>query len=99
MALDLLTKFEISADSLEKLTKTNVAYRTSIEGLIEIIKALKELSILFFNEFSHASQGLASLTLKSMANKILLRARTTVDSEFIVKVICCVDDRLYQWLK
>ena len=99
MVLDLSTKFEMSSDSLEKLTKTNVVYPSSIEGLIERLKAIRELSIFFFNEFSHASQGLISLTLKFMDNKPLLRARAMVDTEFISKVICCVDDRLYQWLK
>ena len=34
-----------------------------------------------------------------MDNKSLLRARAMVDDEFISKVLCCVDDRLYQWLK
>lgn len=99
MVLDLSTKFEMSADSIERLTKTNVAYPTTIEGLIERIKAVKELSIFFFNELSHASQGLINLTLHFMDNKPLLRARAMVDDEFISKVICCVDDRLYQWLK
>jgi hypothetical protein len=99
MVLDLSTKFEMSTDSLEKLTKTNVAYPSTIEGLIERLRAIRELSIFFFNEMSHASQGLTSLTLKFMDNKPLLRARAMVDDEFISKVICCVDDRLYQWLK
>ena len=99
MVLDLSTKFEMSSDSLEKLTKTNVVYPSSIEGLIERLKAIRELSIFFFNEFSHVSQGLISLTLKFMDNKPLLRARAMVDDEFISKIVCCVDDRLYQWLK
>ena len=34
-----------------------------------------------------------------MDNKPLLRARKMVDDQFIAKVICCVDDRLYQQLK
>ena len=99
MVLDLSTKFEMTAASLEKLTKTNVRYPSTIEGLIERLRALKTLSIFFFNELSHASQGLTSLTLKCMDNKALLRARAMVDDEFIAKVICCVDDRMYQWLK
>ena len=99
MVLDLSTKFEMTSDSLDKLTKTNVVYPSTIEGLIERIKAIRELSIFFFNEFSHVSQGLISLTLKFMDNKPLLRARAMVDDEFISKIVCCVDDRLYQWLK
>ena len=99
MILDLSTKFEMSSESLEKLTKTNVAYPSTIEGLIERMRAIRELSVFFFNEMSHASQGLTSLTLKLMDNKPLLRARSMVDEEFISKVLCCVDDRLYQWLK
>ena len=99
MVLDLSTKFEMSAASLDKLTKTNVRYPSTIEGLIERLRALKTLSCFFFNDLSHASQGLTSLTLKCMDNKALLRARAMVDDEFIAKLICCVDDRLYQWLK
>ena len=99
MVLDLSTKFEMSSVSLDKLTKTNVAYPSTIEGLIERLRAITELSIFFFNELSHASQGLTSLTLKLMDNKPLLRARAMVDDQFIAKVLCCVDDRLYQWLK
>ena len=99
MVLDLSTKFEMTSESLEKLTKTNVAYPSTIEGLIERLRAIRELAAFFFNEMSHASQGLTSLTLKLMDNKSLLRARAMVDDEFISKVLCCVDDRLYQWLK
>jgi hypothetical protein len=99
MVLDLSTKFEMSADSIDRLTKTNVVYPTTIEGLIERLKAIRELSIFFFNEMSYASQGLINLTLHFMDNKPLLRARAMVDDEFISKVLCCVDDRLYQWLK
>jgi hypothetical protein len=72
MVLDLSTKFEMSSESLDKLTKTNVAYPSTIEGLIERLRAIRELSIFFFNEMSHASQGLTSLTLKFMDNKPLL---------------------------
>ena len=99
MVLDLSTKFEMSAASLDKLTKMNVRYPSTIEGLIKRLRALKTLSCFFFNELSHASQGLTSLTLKCMDNKALLRARSMVDEEFIAKLLCCVDDRLYQWLK
>ena len=99
MVLELSTKFEMSAASLEKLTKTTIRYPTTIEGLIERLRALKTLSSFFFNDLSHVAQGLTSLTLKCMDNKALLRARAMVDDEFISKLICCVDDRLYQWLK
>ena len=77
----------------------NVVYSTSIEVIIVIIKALKVLCILLFNKFSHVSQGLTSLILTLMYNKPLLRARAMVDKKFIAKVIYCIDDRLYQWLK
>ena len=99
MVLDLSTKFEMSKDSLEKLTKTNIAYPTTIEGLIKRLKALKELSIFFLTEYSYASQGLTLIVLKFMDNKPLLRARALVDDEFIPKVLCCIDDRVYQWFK
>jgi hypothetical protein len=99
MVLDLSTKFEMTAASLDKLTKMNVRYPSNIEGLIERLRALKTLSCFFFNELSPASQGLTSLALKCMDNKPLLRSRAMVDDEFIAKLICCVDDRLYQWLK
>ena len=87
MVLDLSTKFEMSSESLEKLTKTNVAYPSTIEGLIERLRAIRELAVFFFNEMSHASQGLTSLTLKLMDNKSLLRAQSMVDDEFISKVL------------
>ena len=56
MVLDLSTKFEMTAASLDKLTKMNVRYPSTIEGLIERLRALKTLSCFFFNELSHASQ-------------------------------------------
>ena len=99
MVLDLSTKFEMSAASLKKITKTNIHYPSTIEGLIKRLRALKTLSAFFFNKLSHASQGLTSLTLKCKDNKALLRARAMVDDEFIATVICCVDDQMYQWLK
>ena len=63
MALDLSTKVEVSADLLEKLTNTNLAYPSRIEDLIERIKALKKLSTFLFNGFGYVSQGLTNLTI------------------------------------
>ena len=87
MVLDLSTKFEILAYSLDRLIKSSVAYPSTIEGLDERIKALKELSIFFFNELSHTSQGLTNITLKLTDNKPLLRVRVIVDDQLIAKVI------------
>lgn len=99
MVLELKTQFEMSKSSLEKLTKTQILFPSTIEGLIERLQAITALSEFFFGSNSPASQGLKSSTLKCMDNKSLLRARCIVDEEFISKILCCVDDRLYQWLK
>jgi hypothetical protein len=46
MVLDLSTKFEMSSKSLEKLTKTNVAYLSTIKGLIVHLRAIREETLL-----------------------------------------------------
>ena len=99
MVLDLTTKFEMSQSSIEKLTKAHIKFPDTAEGTIERLRALKALCCLFLEDRSLPSQGLRSLVNKCTDNKSLLRTRAAVDEEFYAKLLCCVDDRLYQWLK
>jgi hypothetical protein len=99
MVLDYSTKFEMSAVSLEKLTKSQVLFPSDTEGMIERLRALLALTKFFFSERSYPAQGLTYLVNHCIDNKMLLRTKSYLDNEFIAKFLCSVDDRLHQWLR
>ena len=99
MVLDLSTKFYMSESALEKMTNIQIRLPTSVDGLIDQIRALQVLTELFFGARSYSAQGLRSLANTFLDNKTLLKVKLSLDGEFIAKVLCSVDDRLYQWLR
>ena len=99
MVLDYSTRHDMSATSLDKLTKTQVRFPSNIESAIERIQAIQILSTYFFGLRSFISQGLTKLVNSCLDNKQLLRTKLYMDSQFIAKLIYSVDDRIYQWLR
>ena len=99
MVLDYSTKHDMSATSLEKLTKTQVMFPSNIESTVERIQAIQVLSTYFFGRRSFISQGLTKFVNSCLDNKQLLRTKLYMDSQFIAKLIYAVDDRIYQWLR
>ena len=99
MVLDYSTKHDMSATSLEKLTKTQVMFPTTIETAVERLQALQVLSAYFFGRRSFISQGLIKLVNSCLDNRQLLRTKLYMDKKFIAKFIYAFDDRIYQWLR
>ena len=99
MVLDYSTKHDMSATSLEKLTKTQVMFPTTIETAVERLQALQVLSAYFFGRRSFISQGLIKLVNSCLDNRQLLRTKLFMDRQFIAKLIYAIDDRIYQWLR
>ena len=89
----------MSESALEKMTKTQIGFPTSVESLIDQIRALQVLTELFFGARSYPAQGLRYLSNNFLDNKTLLKVKLSLDEEFIAKVLCSVDDCLYQWLR
>ena len=99
MVLDYATRFDMSAASLTKLTKTQVAFPTNIEDLTHRLQALLTLVQFFFKRSGYMSQGLQKFVNFCCSNRMLLRTRIHLDNQFIAKLICSVDERIYLWLK
>ena len=99
LVLDYSTKFEISESALSKLTKTQVKFPTDVEATIERFRALKVLCKMMFGRISLPAQGLQGLVVKCQDNKRLLKTHHSMDDEFIPKLMCAIDHRLYQWLR
>ena len=93
------TKFEMKDATLEKLTKTQVKLPDDMEGAAERLKALTALCTLFFGRRSLPAQGISTLILRCRENKRMLRANQYLDTKFIAKFLCLVDNRIYQWLQ
>ena len=98
LVLDYATKFEITEKALEKITKNQVRFPTDIEETIERIRALQALCQLFFGRCSLPAQGLKGIINKCRDHKRLLRTQYHLDEEFIPKLMCAIDHRLFQWL-
>ena len=99
MVLELSTKFDMSAASLSKLTKTQILFPTDIEEMTHRFKGLKALAAFFFRKNGYMCQGLRQVANFCMDNRMLLKARIHLDPSFIAKMMCAVDERIYLWLK
>ena len=99
MVLDYSTKFDMSQSSLNKLTKSHVVFPTDVEDTIQRLKGLKLLSNFFFKKSSYLSQGMTKVVNFCCDNKMILRKHIHLDSKFIAKLICAIDERIYLWLK
>ena len=99
MVLDYATRFDMSATSLTKLTKTHVVFPVDVEEMIHRLRALHVLAKFFFKRSGYMSQGLQKLINFCASNKMLIKTCIHLDSRFIAKLICTVDERIYIWLK
>ena len=54
---------------------------------------------MMFGRISLPAQGLQGLVVKCQDNKRLLKTHHSMDDEFIPKLMCAIDHRLYQWLR
>ena len=99
MILNHATKFEISASSLSKLTKTQVAYPVDVDEMLHRTQALYTLATLFFKRSGYMSQGLQRLANFCTSKKMLIKIRIHLDIHFIAKLIYSIDERIYLWLK
>lgn len=99
MVLDFATKFDMSAASLSKLTKTQVLFPTDIEEMTHRFRGLQALASFFFKSKGYMSQGVKQIVNFCLDNKMMLKARLHLDPSFIAKMMCSVDERIYQWLR
>ena len=99
MVLDFATKFEMSAISLSKLTKTQVLFPKDVEELTHRMRGIQRLAAFFFKKHGFMSQGLKKIVNFCLDNRRLLKTKIYMDPRFIAKFMCAVDERIYLWLK
>ena len=99
MVLDFATKFEMSSISLSKLTKTPVIFPHDVKELTHRIRALQLLAAFFFKKQGLLSQGLKQVVNFCLDHRSLIKTKIYLDRQFIAKIICAVDERVYLWLR
>ena len=99
MVLDASTKFEISKEYVEKLTKTSVQFPTTAEDLIERFKAMRELASFFFPIESYLAQFYIQLTNWNMRYRRIVDLRVAMDSKFIAKFLVATDNRVNMYFE
>ena len=99
MVLDFATKFEVSAASLSKLTKTQVLFPVDVDELTHRIRGLHALTTFFFKSNGFLSQGIKQVKNFCLDHREILKTKIYLDSKFIAKFLCAVDERVYWWLK
>ena len=98
MVLEASTKFTISDEYVEKLTKTSIQFPTSSEEVIERFKAMQEFGILFFKIESYIAQFYITLVNWSIKARRILDLRIAMDPKFIAKFIVSTDSRVNLYL-
>ena len=99
MVLEASTKFEISDEYVEKLTKTSVQFPTTAEDVIERLKAMRELSAFFFPVESYITQFYIRLVNWSMRYRRIIDLRVALDTKFIAKFLVATDSRINMFLE
>jgi hypothetical protein len=99
MVLEASTKFGISDEFVDKLTKTSVQFPTTSEDLIERFKAMQELGMLFFKIESFIAQFYISLVSWSMKSRRILDLRIAMDTKFLAKLVVATDSRVNLYLE
>ena len=89
----------MSEASLIKLNKTQVVFPVDAEELIHRLQGLHVLIFFPRKNNGYFSHGLQKLVNFCVNNKRLIRIRIHVDSKFIAKFICAVDEIIYLWLQ
>ena len=99
MVLEASTKFEISNEYVEKLTKTSIQFPTTSEDLIERFKAMRELSSFFFPVESYISQFYIQLANWNLRYRRIIDLRVAMDAKFIAKFLVATDNRVNMFLE
>ena len=100
LVIDLSTRFEITATTVDKLTKTHICRPRSTKEFLEKLKALNVITILFWSEVERLPQALTVLSNWCTDNRCLIEARAASDKQFLVaKMSVAIDERIYLWLK
>jgi hypothetical protein len=99
MVLEASTKFGISDEYVDKLTKTSIQFPTTSEDLIERFKAMQEFGTLFFKMESFIAQFYISLVNWSIKSRRILDLRIAMDPKFIAKFLVATDSRVNLYLE
>ena len=99
MVLEASTKFGISDEYVDKLTKTSIQFPVSSEELIERFKAMRELGTLFFETESFIAQFYISLVSWSTKSRRILDLRIAMDTKFIARFLVATDARVNLYLE
>ena len=99
MVLEASTKFEISDEYVEKLTKTAIQFPTVAEDLIERFKAMRELALFFFPAESYIAQFYIKLANWNMRYRRIIDLRVAMDAKFIAKFLVATDSRVNMYLE
>ena len=99
MVLEASTKFEISDEYVEKLTKTSIQFPTAAEDLIERFKAMRELAAFFFPVESYIAQFYIKLANWNMRYRRIIDLRVAMDTKFIAKFLVATDSRVNMYLE
>ena len=94
MVLEASTKFSISDEYVEKLRKTSIEFPTTSEDTIERFKAMRELSILFFQTESLLAQFYINLVNWCLTNRRTLDLSISTYVKFIAKFLMATDNRV-----
>ena len=94
MVLEAATKFTISDENIEKLTKTSVQFPTTAEDLIERFKAMRELASFFFPVESYITQFYIQIANWCTKYRGIVDLRVAMDTKFIAKFLVATDNRV-----
>ena len=98
MVLEAATKFTISDEYVDKLTKTSVQFPTTAEETIERFKAMRALASFFFPMESYITQFYIQMANWCMKNRGIIDLRVAMDTKFIAKFLVATDNRVNSFL-
>ena len=98
LVIDLKSRFEMTPEIVETLTKSHVLLPTRVDDLIERLRAITEIASMLWGEDTRIPQKLVPFVNWLDSNKLTVTSREASHPEYIAKVMIACDNRINLWL-
>jgi hypothetical protein len=99
LVIDLNTRFAMTPEFVEKLTKSHVILPQTTDDLIERLRALGIITVMLWGEASRLPQRLAPFVQWLKSEQLTIANREVNKPGYIAQIMVSIDYRINLWLK
>ena len=99
LVIDLTTRFAMTPETIEKLTKSHVVLPKTTDDLIERLRALGIISVMLWGESARIPKQLAPFVQWLRTEQLTIASREVNKPGYIAQIMVSIDYRINLWLK